>query len=74
MRGVLFKAGLKARHAARKPMLTDRMKAQRMEFATSHLHWTPEVCSKVSFADESTYTGWSGEALSTSGGARGATC
>ena len=52
---LLNKAGYKSRHAARKPMLTERMKAQRMEFATSHLHWTKEEWSKVSFTNESTF-------------------
>ena len=31
------------------------MKAARMEFTTSHLHWTPEDCCKVSYTDKSTF-------------------
>ena len=31
------------------------MKAARMEFTTSHLHWTPEDWCKVSYTDESTF-------------------
>ena len=42
IREILQRAGYSTKHAAKKPLLTDRMKAQRMEFATSHLHWTPE--------------------------------
>ena len=51
----LFKNGLKSRHAARKPLLTERMKAARMEFATSHMDWTADQWEKVSYTDESTF-------------------
>ena len=55
IREILQNAGYKSRHAARKPLLTERMKMQRMEFATSHLHWTAEMWGKVMFTDESTF-------------------
>ena len=42
IREILQKAGYKSRHAARKPLLIERMKFQRIEFATTHLHWTPD--------------------------------
>ena len=42
IREILQKAGYMSRHAARKPLLTERMKFQRIEFATTHLHWTPD--------------------------------
>ena len=41
IREILQKSGYQARHAARKPLLTQRMRDQRMEFTISHLHWTP---------------------------------
>ena len=50
IRHILQKAGYSAKHAAKKPLLTDRM-----EFATSYLLWTPEDWCKVSFTDESTF-------------------
>ena len=36
---ILQKAGYKSRHSARKFLLTERIKLQRMEFTTSHLNW-----------------------------------
>ena len=56
----------------KQPLLTDRMKAARMEFATSHLHWTAEDWCKISYTDESTFRLVRG-APATSGGARAAT-
>ena len=52
---VLFRAGYKAFQAAKKPVLTAQMKAKRVKFATDHLHWTPQMWSKVMFSDESTF-------------------
>ena len=51
----LCRCGYKAFRAAKKPMLTAAMKAKRVKFATEHLHWTPEMWSKVLFSDESTF-------------------
>ena len=36
-------------------MLTDRMKQPRLDFAISHLHWTPNDWTKVMFTDEGTF-------------------
>ena len=44
------KAGYKSRHAARKPLLTERIKFLRMEFTTSPLNW-----SQVMFQTELTF-------------------
>ena len=49
------KAGYRAHQAARKPMLTERMRVARVAFAVSHLHWTPDQWMKVMFSDESTF-------------------
>lgn len=44
-----------SRRAAKKPLLTKRMKAQRLDFAKKHAHWTYEDWSEVMFSDESTF-------------------
>ena len=55
IRKVLQHAVYSAKHAAKKPMLNEKMMQQRMEFTTSHLHWTAAEWRKVSFTDESTF-------------------
>ena len=49
------KLGMPIRRAAPKPLLNERMVAQRLEFCHSHLHWTPDDWNKVMFSDESTF-------------------
>jgi hypothetical protein len=44
-----------SRRAAKKPCLTTRMKAQRLQLALEHAHWTYEEWSEVMFSDESTF-------------------
>ena len=45
--------GLPSRKMAKKPLIKDRMKAQRLEFALQYQHWTVEEWKKVMFCDES---------------------
>lgn len=52
---ILQKVWYNSRYTARNPLLTERMKMQRMDFATSHLHWMSEMWFKVMFPDESTF-------------------
>ena len=52
---ICVKAGYRAHQAAKEPMLTERMRAARMQFAVNHLHWTPDMWMKVMFSDESTF-------------------
>ena len=44
---------LPSRKMANKPLLTERMMAQRLEFAHEYAHWTTEDWKKVMFSDES---------------------
>ena len=53
--GFQKKLGMPIRRAAPKPLLNERMVAQRLEFCRSHLHWTPDDWNKVMFSDESTF-------------------
>lgn len=46
---------LPSRHAAMKPLVTVRMKRQRLMFAHKYKDWTPEQWMKVCFSDESTF-------------------
>jgi hypothetical protein len=47
------KLGLPSRKMAKKPLLTDRMKPQRLEFARQYGKWEMEEWKKVMFLDES---------------------
>jgi hypothetical protein len=47
------KLGLPSRKMAKKPLLTDRMKLQRLEFARLYGKWGLEERRKVMFSDES---------------------
>lgn len=48
----LVESGLHTTIAKRKPLLTARHKARRLEFAISHQHWTVNQWKKVIFSDE----------------------
>ena len=53
--GILQKAGYRSRHATRSIFsLSKKMKLQKLEFNTSHLHWTSNMWSKVMFIDNLT--------------------
>ncbi len=45
--------GLPSRKMARKPLLIDRMKLQRLEFPRQYRNWRAEEWKKVMFPDES---------------------
>ena len=47
--------GLPSRKAAKKPLLTERMKKQRIAFARKYIHWTPAQWKRVMFSDESNF-------------------
>ena len=47
--------GLRSRRMAKKPKLSDKMKAKRLAFAEKHKQWTEEQWSKVMFSDESNF-------------------
>ena len=47
--------GLPSRKAAKKPLLTERMKKQRIAFAKKYIHWTPAQWKRVMFSDESNF-------------------
>ncbi len=44
---------LPSRRKAKKPLLTDRMKEQRLDFAREHVEWSVEDWKRVMFSDES---------------------
>ena len=46
--------GLPCRRAAKKPLLTEKMRKKRLTFAKNYQHWTPQQWQKVMFSDEST--------------------
>lgn len=52
MRRYLRKLGMKAVVKAKKPLLTQRHKKARLEFAEAHQHWTLEDWKKVIWSDE----------------------
>ena len=45
--------GLPSLKAAKKPLLTERMKKQRIAFAKKYIQWTPAQWKRVMFSDES---------------------
>ena len=47
--------GLPCRRAAKKPLLTEKMRKKRLTFAKNYQHWTPQQWRKVMFSDESTF-------------------
>ena len=47
--------GLPCRRAAKKPLLTEKMRKKRLIFAKNYQHWTPQQWRKVMFSDESTF-------------------
>ena len=54
-RVLLENLNLKARVAAKKPVLNSRMKRQRLNFARRYQHWSVAQWDKVSFSDESLF-------------------
>lgn len=51
----LRKIGLPCRRMAKKPLLTEKMKAKRLAFAIKHKDWTEEQWKTVMFSDESNF-------------------
>lgn len=51
----LREAGRRARKPFKKPLLTKKMQAARLQWAQEHATWTQEDWSKVIFSDESTF-------------------
>ena len=49
------KLGLPSRRAAKKPLLTMKMKAKRLQFARKYRSWTSEQWNEVMFSDESKF-------------------
>ena len=47
--------GLPSRKAAKKPLLTEQMKKQRIAFAKKYIHWMPAQWKRVIFSDESNF-------------------
>lgn len=47
--------GLPCRRAAKKPLITDRMRKKRLQFCRRYRHWTKEQWRGVMFSDESTF-------------------
>ena len=45
---------LPCKRAAKKPLLTEKMRKKRLTFAKNYQHWTPQQRRKVMFSDEST--------------------
>ena len=46
---------MRLRRAAKKPLLTDKMKQKRLEFAYKYKDWIKEMWNSVMFSDESTF-------------------
>ena len=46
---------LPSRRAAKKPLLTDKMRKKRLQFCKKHRSWTSRDWKKVMFSDESTF-------------------
>ena len=55
VRRTLVGMGFPSRRAAKKPVLTKKMKLKRMQFALKYKHWTAADWMKVMFSDESTF-------------------
>ena len=47
--------GLPCRRAAKKPLLTEKIRKKRLTFAKNYQHWTPQQWQKVMFSDESAF-------------------
>ena len=47
--------GLPCRRAAKKLLLSEKMRKKRLTFAKNYEHWTPQQWRKVMFSDESTF-------------------
>ena len=54
VRNRLIEGGLSGRIAAKKPLLSEKNRAARLEFAMTHRDWTVEDWKKVLWSDEST--------------------
>ena len=54
MRG-LDQAGMKARRPAVRPLISDRNKLNRFQWAREHIRWTVDDWSGVLFSDEATF-------------------
>lgn len=48
-------AGLYGRHAAKKPLVSQKNRKARLAFARRHVNWTPDQWRKVLFSDESKF-------------------
>ena len=55
VRRTLVDMGFPSRRAAKKPVLTKKMKLKRVQFALKYKHWTADDWMKVMFSDESTF-------------------
>jgi transposase len=51
----LLEHGFQARSPAKKPLLTDKMKKARLDWAKEHQNWTLEDWKRVIFSDESKF-------------------
>jgi hypothetical protein len=67
------KLKLPSRKMADKPLINERMKNDRLEFARQHAHWGVEEWKKVMFSDESHFMSGLGTGASTAGGPRAQT-
>lgn len=47
--------GLPSRHAAKKPLLSAKMRKKRVDFCKQHINWTADDWKKVLFSDESSF-------------------
>ena len=52
----LLENGLRGCEAICKPLLSDKQRKRRLEWARSHVHWPVEKWHRVLFSDESTFT------------------
>lgn len=55
VRNRLCEVGLNARRPRKKPLLTKKMRLQRLEWAREHEGWTKNMWNKVIFSDESKF-------------------
>lgn len=51
----LAELGLNAYTAAKKPLLTKKMKKKRVEFAKRHINWSTDDWNRVLFSDKSKF-------------------